>query len=73
MLGKLQSSHATVVPTLVARLKDERAIVRAESADALAMFGTAASEAETALRIAENDHYLTVRVAAEDALIAIHK
>ena len=57
----------------MARLKDERAIVRAESADALAMFGTAASEAETALRIAENDHYLTVRVAAEDALIAIHK
>ena len=53
---------------LVELLQDPRAAVRA---DALGGFGAAASQARDVLKRLAGDQYLTVQLAAEDALTAI--
>ena len=71
-LGRLKTSPA-VVPELVVLLADRRAVVRAAAVEALAELGPTAAKAIPALERAANDDYLTVKLAAEDALAAIRK
>ena len=71
LLGELQHAPPISIMALKEATADSRALVRTRAAQALAKFGSAASEALPQLRKMKSDTYESVRKAAESACARI--
>ena len=73
LIGEMQNDPESSILVLIASCNDERALVRAFAAKALAKFGPSAKPALSQLRSMQSDRYESVKTAARDAIKTIEQ